>query len=84
MTGADVRRRVRPGAITAVAIGLLVAGACNTLIGPEHQRAYHLPLFKNARLEVVEDAGHTLIGEKPEVALPMFRAFFEGAAAAPL
>ncbi|MFK7931152.1 MAG: alpha/beta fold hydrolase, partial [Myxococcota bacterium] len=54
---------------------MLVAGSCNTLIGPEHQARYHAPLFRNARLEVIEDAGHSLIGEQPQVVVPLFRTF---------
>jgi pimeloyl-ACP methyl ester carboxylesterase len=56
---------------------LLVSGSCNTLIGPEHQRRFHLPLFQHASLEVVEGAGHTLIGEAPEKALVIIRAHLD-------
>ncbi len=56
---------------------LLVASGCNTLIGAEHQRTHHLPLFRQGRLEVVQDAGHTLIGEAPDRVVPLFRTFLD-------
>jgi len=54
---------------------LLVAGACNQIIGAEHQREHHLGLFRDARLLVIDHAGHTLIGERPQQVLPAFREF---------
>ncbi|MFH1529465.1 MAG: alpha/beta hydrolase [Pseudomonadota bacterium] len=44
---------------------LLLAGACNALIGPEHQRR-HLPFFKNVKLLVISGVGHSMFGERPE------------------
>lgn len=54
---------------------LLMAGACNVLIGEDIQKK-HLKLFKNAELKVVPGAGHTMIGEKPEEVLALIRHFF--------
>jgi proline iminopeptidase len=43
---------------------LILAGSCNTLIGPEHQKA-HLKLFKNAELKVLPETGHMMLQERP-------------------
>jgi proline iminopeptidase len=45
---------------------LILASSCNTLIGVERQKA-HLALFPNARLELVENSGHMMFSEQPEV-----------------
>lgn len=45
---------------------LLVASSCNTRIGAAQQEA-HLPLFGRARLVVVQDAGHAMHLDQPEV-----------------
>lgn len=44
---------------------LLLAGDCNSLIGPEHQRQ-HLAFFAAAELRVIHGVGHTMFGERPE------------------
>ncbi|MGH1340734.1 MAG: alpha/beta fold hydrolase [Nannocystales bacterium] len=59
---------------------LFLAGRCDTVLGPEHQRAmlHHPP---NARLEVIEDAGHFIFNDQPDAALAVVRAYlgqFEG------
>ena len=51
---------------------LFIAGSCNVAIGPEYQRE-QMKLYPNAVLEVVEDAGHTMIGEKPEETIEIIR-----------
>jgi proline iminopeptidase len=53
---------------------LFVAGSCNTVIGPEVQRQ-NLGLFANAELAVIEDAGHTLFGERPQPALAVLKRY---------
>jgi proline iminopeptidase len=53
---------------------LLVAGSCNTVIGPEAQRQ-NLELFSNAELAVIKDAGHTMFGEQPEASLAVLRRY---------
>jgi proline iminopeptidase len=53
---------------------LFVAGRCNTVIGPEAQRQ-NLGLFANAELAVIEDAGHTLFGERPQAALSVLKRY---------
>ena len=55
---------------------LLMAGSCNSLIGEDIQRK-HLALFTNAKLEVIPDAGHTLIGEKPLESISVLRRFLQ-------
>jgi proline iminopeptidase len=65
---------------------LLLAGACNRLIGEAHQRL-HLKHFAHAQLAVIPGAGHTMFGEKPAETLGRIRPFLErnagGAAAEP-
>lgn len=53
---------------------LLVAGSCNTIIGAEAQRQ-NMGLFSNAELAVIEGAGHTMFGEKPEPSLAVLRRY---------
>ncbi|HTV23649.1 MAG TPA: alpha/beta hydrolase [Polyangiaceae bacterium] len=53
---------------------LLVAGSCNAVIGPEAQRQ-NMDLFSNAELATIEDAGHTMFGEKPEASLAVLRRY---------
>jgi proline iminopeptidase len=53
---------------------LLVAGRCNTVVGPEVQRQ-NLGLFANAELAVIEDAGHTLFGERPQAGLAVLKRY---------
>jgi proline iminopeptidase len=53
---------------------LLVAGSCNTIIGPEAQRQ-NMELFSNAELAVIQGAGHSMFGEKPEASLAVLRRY---------
>jgi proline iminopeptidase len=53
---------------------LFLAGSCNELIGADAQRL-HMRHFRDARLAVIEGAGHTMIGEKPEESLRAIRDF---------
>jgi proline iminopeptidase len=53
---------------------LLVAGSCNPIIGPEAQRQ-NMELFSNAELAVIQGAGHTMFGEKPEASLAVLRRY---------
>jgi proline iminopeptidase len=63
---------------------LLMSGDCNTLIGPEYQKKHHLGLFEDVRLEVVEGAGHTMFGEKPEETTALVRSFLAPLVAPPI
>jgi len=60
---------------------LFLAGSCNAVMGPEQQRR-HMRHFPRAELVVVEGAGHTMFGEKPEESLRALRAFLGAAGAA--
>jgi proline iminopeptidase len=53
---------------------LLLAGACNRLIGAAHQRL-HLKHFARAELKVIRGAGHTMFGEQPEQSLAVIRPY---------
>jgi pimeloyl-ACP methyl ester carboxylesterase len=53
---------------------LFVAGHCNSVIGPEVQRQ-NLGLFANAELAVIDDAGHTMFGERPEASLAVLKRY---------
>jgi proline iminopeptidase len=51
---------------------LLLASACNRLIGVEQQRR-HLARFARAELSVIADSGHMLFAEQPAAALSAVR-----------
>lgn len=55
---------------------LFMAGSCDTWIGPELQ-AQHAESFANARLEVIENAGHDVIHDQPDAAVAAIRAFLD-------
>lgn len=56
---------------------LLLAGSCNAITGPEAQRR-NLRHFRDAELQVIEGAGHTMFGEKPEESLAAVRRYLDG------
>jgi len=56
---------------------LIVTGACSSWIGEDHQRG-HLPLYTDARLVVIPDAGHDSVDDAPETTLAQIRAFLAG------
>jgi proline iminopeptidase len=51
---------------------LLVASSCNTVMGVAAQRL-NLDLFSHAELAIIDDAGHTMFGERPEASLAVLR-----------
>lgn len=53
---------------------LLLAGSCNALSGPAAQRE-NMALFGNAELAIIDDAGHTMLGERPESSLAVLRRY---------
>ncbi|MBO6719657.1 MAG: alpha/beta hydrolase [Rhizobiaceae bacterium] len=53
---------------------LFLASSCNTVYGAEYQEQ-HLPYFQNAKLEIVEDAGHFIFYDQPERSLHLIREF---------
>ncbi|MGI3185777.1 alpha/beta fold hydrolase [Nioella aestuarii] len=57
---------------------LLIAGACSTWIGEDHQRG-HLPLYADARLVVIPDAGHDSVDDAPEAVITEIRNFVNAA-----
>ena len=54
---------------------LLLAGACNELIGPEFQKQ-QMQLFHDVELVVIPDAGHFMFSEKPEHCTAVIRSYF--------
>lgn len=55
---------------------LFLAGSCGTVIGPDRQRR-SLGHFRDAELVVIEGAGHTMFGEKPEESIAAVRRYLE-------
>lgn len=55
---------------------LFIASEYNTIIGVEHQKI-QMEYFNKARMEVIQDAGHTMFGEQPEASLEVIRRYFE-------
>lgn len=55
---------------------LLMAGACNTWLG-EALQSRHLKRFQNARLAVIDHAGHNIIWDNPKAALEAIRTFLQ-------
>ncbi len=53
---------------------LFLAGDCNIIIGPDYQKS-HMEYFPKAEMVVIRDAGHTMIGEKPEECLKVIREY---------
>jgi pimeloyl-ACP methyl ester carboxylesterase len=51
---------------------LFLTGECNTVIGPDYQKG-HLKYFPKAEMIVVKNAGHSMIGEKPEECIGYIR-----------
>jgi proline iminopeptidase len=55
---------------------LFLAGDCNIIIGPDYQRK-QMALFPRAKLVIIKDAGHSMIGEKPEETNRIVREYFK-------
>jgi len=55
---------------------LFITGECNTIIGEEFQKE-HIKYFLNAEMIVIKDAGHTMLGEKPDESISIIRKYFE-------
>ena len=56
---------------------LFISSACNQIIGEEYQIG-HMEYFANADMVVIEDAGHSMLGEKPVESLRIIREYFAG------
>ncbi len=55
---------------------LFISGACNTIIGPDFQKD-HMKLFPKSKLVVIEEAGHTMLSEKPVQCQAIIRQFLK-------
>ncbi|MFC2130870.1 alpha/beta fold hydrolase [Bacteroidota bacterium] len=55
---------------------LFIASGCNTIIGVEHQKK-QMKYFPNTELKIIENAGHTMFGEKPEESVRVIREYFD-------
>jgi proline iminopeptidase len=55
---------------------LFLTGGENTIIGEDVQRR-HMKRFNDARIAIIDGAGHTMIGEKPDESLAAIRRFFQ-------
>ena len=55
---------------------LFLCGSENSIIGPDYQ-AEQMKRFPGSKLTVIEGAGHTMIGEKPQESLKTIRDFLE-------
>lgn len=55
---------------------LFMAGACDSILGPEVQREHMRP-FPDARLVVIENAGHDIFTEQPVTSLIPVRAYLQ-------
>lgn len=53
---------------------LLIGSTCNTVYGAEYQKR-HLPFYKNARLETIDDAGHFIFYDQLDDSLRVIREF---------
>jgi len=53
---------------------LFIGSTCNTVYGAAYQER-HLPFFRDARLEVIEDAGHFVFYDQPDAALEIIGEF---------
>lgn len=71
-TGETIDARLDVGLGDYAGAVLIVAGECNTLIGPAHQAKYHLDLFQNARMVVREvDTPTWWLGRAVRWSLPL-------------
>jgi proline iminopeptidase len=54
---------------------LLISGDCNRFIGPDYQEK-HLKYFPRIRMEVIENAGHNMFLDQPEIFSKIVRQHF--------
>ena len=52
-----------------------MVGECNQIIGKTYQEG-HMKYFPNAEMVIINDAGHTMMGEKPEACLKIIDKYF--------
>lgn len=53
---------------------LIIGTTCNTVYGSEYQKR-HLPFYQDARLETIDDSGHYVFYDQPEVSIKIIRDF---------
>jgi len=55
---------------------LFIASSCNTLIGEEYQLR-QMKFFQNTEMVVIQNAGHSMLGEQPEESMNVIREYFK-------
>jgi proline iminopeptidase len=55
---------------------LMITGDCNSFIGPDYQEQ-QLKYFPRVKMEVIENAGHNMFLDQPEIFSKIVRAHFE-------
>ncbi len=55
---------------------LFMVGECDELTGEDFQKG-HMKYFPNAEMVVIKNAGHTMLGEKPEECMKVIERYFE-------
>jgi proline iminopeptidase len=55
---------------------LLLAGACDSWIGPELQKK-HLAYFRDAKMQIIPDSAHDMVWDKPSATVEAIRAFLD-------
>lgn len=56
---------------------LHIISECNTLIGVDHQKKFHIPLFADSRTVIIKEAGHMMFTEQPNKSLRAIREFLK-------
>lgn len=56
---------------------LHIISECNTLIGIDHQKTFHIPLFPDSKTVIIKEAGHLMFTEQPEKSLRAIREFLK-------
>ena len=77
LTGPDTHvslDHIRSTASSVTTPILFLAGACDTWIGPELQRK-HAAWYPDARVEVIEEAGHDMFWDRPDASIRAVREF---------
>lgn len=55
---------------------LLIGSTCNKVYGAEYQKR-HLPFYKNAKLETIENSGHFIFYDQPDASLDVISEFLD-------
>ena len=54
---------------------LHIISECNTLIGVDHQKKFHILLFPNSSIVIIKESGHLMFTEKTKESLKAIREF---------